>query len=91
MVIVCLSAFPRPFADAASMLLQAIDKTTINLYWNLIFTVFLAVCLLLAVNWGIYWVAISVLISHAICLPLFTLWASKYAFNKASVYSVVGE
>lgn len=84
LVIVCLSAFPRPFADAASMLLQAIDKTTINLYWNLIFTVFLAICLLIAVNWGIYWVAISVLISHAICLPLFTIWASKYAFNKAS-------
>ncbi len=91
LVIVCLSALPRPFADAASMLLQAIDKTKINLYWNLIFTVFLTGCLLVAVNWGIYWVAISVLISHTICLPLFAIWASKYAFNKASAYSVIGE
>lgn len=91
LVIVCLSALPRPFADAASMLLQAIDKTKINLYWNLIFTVILTICLLVAMNWGIYWVAMSVLISHAICLPIFTIWASKYAFAKASAYSVIGE
>ncbi len=83
-VIVCLSALPRPFADASSMLLQAIDKTKINLYWNLIFTVILIICLLVAVNWGIYWVAASVLISHLICLPIFTIWATKYAFAKAS-------
>jgi PST family polysaccharide transporter len=91
LVIVCLSALPRPFADASSMLLQAIDKTKINLYWNLIFTVILTICLLVAINWGIYWVAVSVLISHAICLPIFTIWASKYAFAKASAYSVIGE
>lgn len=91
LVIVCLSALPRPFADASSMLLQAIDKTKINLYWNLIFTVILTICLLVAMNWGIYWVAMSVLISHAICLPIFTVWATKYAFAKASAYSVIGE
>ncbi len=91
LVIVCLSALPRPFADAVSMLLQAVDKTKINLYWNLIFTVILTICLLVAMNWGIYWVAMSVLISHAICLPIFTIWATKYAFAKTSAYSEIGE
>lgn len=91
LVIVCLSAIPRPFADAASMLLQAIDKTKINLYWNLIFTIILTISLLVALNWGIYWMAISVLISHAICLPIFSIWATRYALAKASTYSAMGE
>lgn len=82
LVVVCLSAIPRPFADAASMLLQAIDKTQINLYWNLIFTVILSIMLIIAVNWGIFSVAISVLIAHVIFLPLFSIYANKYVFRK---------
>jgi PST family polysaccharide transporter len=35
LVLICLSALPRPFAIAASLLLQAVDKTHINLYWDL--------------------------------------------------------
>ena len=82
LILICLSAVPRPFADAASMLLQAVDKIQINLYWNLIFTVLFAICLLVAVNWGVIWVAAAVLISHAIALPLFTVWASRYVLAK---------
>jgi PST family polysaccharide transporter len=84
LILVCLSALPRPFADAASMLLQTVDKTSINLYWNLIFTVILATSLLIAVNWGIFWVAATVLIAHLICLPIFSVLTSNYVFKKYS-------
>jgi PST family polysaccharide transporter len=66
------------------MLLQALDKTRISLYWNLIFTAIFTIFLLVAVNWGIYWVAASVLIAHVLALPIFTVWASRYAFAKNS-------
>lgn len=85
LILICLSAIPRPFADAAGQLLQAVDKTHLNLYWNVIFTVIFTVCLLIVVKWGIMWVAVSVLVSHLIALPIFTIWASRYVLKKAKV------
>lgn len=82
LVLICLSALPRPFSIAASLLLQAVDKTHINLYWDLIFTVIFAISLLIAVKWGIFWVAAAVLITHGLALPLFTIWAIKYVFGR---------
>jgi len=81
LVITCLSALPRPFANAASLLLQAVDKAHINLYWNLIFTVIFVISLLVSVKWGIFWVAASVLISHVLAMPIFTIWATRYVFE----------
>lgn len=86
LMIVCLSAIPRPFAEAAGQLLQAVGKTHINLYWNLIFTVIFTIGLLIAVNYGILWVAVSVLISHVVALPFFTIYASRYVLRKAKAY-----
>lgn len=86
LVLICLSALPRSFASAASQLLQTVDKSHLDLYWNLIFTVFFAVLLLITVKWGIYWVAVSVLIAHAVALPIFTVWASRYVFAKNSSF-----
>ena len=80
LMIICFSAIPRPFAEAASKLLQAINKVKIDLYWNLIFTVFFSAVLIIAVNWNILGVAIAVLIAHAIALPIFTSWVHKYVF-----------
>jgi PST family polysaccharide transporter len=80
LILICLSALPRPFANAASQILLAVDKTHINLYWNLIFTVFFALSLLVAAKWGIFWVAASVLITHMVAMPIFTVWASRYVF-----------
>ena len=80
LVLICLSALPRPFAGAASQILQAVDQTHIDLYWNLFFTVIFAVVLLVAVKAGIFWVAASVLICHALLLPIFTVLAIRYVF-----------
>ncbi len=84
LVLICLSALPRPFAATASQILQVMDKTHIDLYWNLTFTVIFAGFLLVAVRWGIFGVAASVLICHALMLPIFTVLAIRYVFPKTS-------
>jgi PST family polysaccharide transporter len=91
LVLICLSALPRPFANAASQLLRAVDKSHIDLYWNLIFTVIFIVALLIGMQGGIYWVAASVLISHALTMPLFTVWASRYVFAKKTTLPAINK
>lgn len=82
LILICLSAIPRPFADAASQLLVAIGKPHLDLRWNVIFTVIFTIAILIGVQWKVLGVAASVLIAHIIFLPLFTLWATNYVFPK---------
>ena len=81
LIIICLSAIPRPFADAASQLLIAIDKTEWDLTWNIIFSSFFAVALFIGVQWQAIGVAIAVLLSHWLFLPLFTVYSTRIAFR----------
>jgi O-antigen/teichoic acid export membrane protein len=83
LVVICLSAIPRPFAEATGHLLKAIDQPSIDLYFNLLFTVIFVIGLLITVNWGIFWVALSVLVTHLVAMPIFTGWANRYVFSKA--------
>jgi teichuronic acid exporter len=82
LMLICLSAIPRPFADAASQLLVAIGKPHLDLRWHIIFTGIFTVALLIGIQWNVIGVATSVLLAHAIFLPLFTIWASSYVFKK---------
>lgn len=84
LVLICLSAIPRPFGTAAALLLQSLDKAWINLRWSLIFTSIFIASLLIGMQWGIYGVAVSVLISHALAMPMFTVWATRFVFAKNS-------
>ena len=81
----CLSAIPRPFADAASQLLLAIDKPQWDMYWNIIFTALFAGALFMGVQGGSYGVAIAVLLTHMICLPAFIVFVSHTVFTKLQV------
>ena len=83
LILICLSAIPRPFADAASQLLIAVGKPNLMLRWNLIFTAIVITGILIGVQWQIVGVATSVLLAHLIFLPLFTFWATRYVFSKA--------
>ncbi len=83
LIMICLSAIPRPFADSASQLLVAVNKPDIDLKWNLVFTVLFTTALLVGVNWQSLGVAIAVLATHCILMPLFTIWVSKYVFQRA--------
>uniref|UniRef100_A0ACD5GVB2 Lipopolysaccharide biosynthesis protein n=1 Tax=Desertifilum tharense IPPAS B-1220 TaxID=1781255 RepID=A0ACD5GVB2_9CYAN len=85
LIFVCLSAIPRPFADAASQLLIAVDKPHIDLRWNVIFTLTFTAALLVGVSWQALGVAIAVFLVHTICLPLYTFWASYHVFHKRAV------
>ena len=82
LIMICLSVIPRIFLWTSNLLLNALDKTHITLYLSIIFTVVFAISILIAVNWGIFWVAAAVLISHLLVLPGFTIWTHRYAFNK---------
>lgn len=81
LILICLSVLPRSFAWASSLLLNAIDKTHITLYLDVIFTIIFAASILVAVKGGIFWVAVAVLISHCLLLPVFTLWTHRYVFD----------
>jgi len=91
LVLICLSALPLPLYNATSLLLNAVGKTHINLYCNLIYTVFFTIALLVAVKWGIFWVAATVLICQVLAQPIFSVCAIKYVFGKNSPLSVAKE
>ncbi|NMF60528.1 lipopolysaccharide biosynthesis protein [Pseudanabaena yagii] len=78
LILICLSAIPRPFANAASSGLWAIDKPDWDFMWNILFTGFFAIALLIGVNWGVLGVAIAVFLTHSIASPAYTVWVSSY-------------
>jgi PST family polysaccharide transporter len=77
-MLICLSAIPRPYANAASKALWTMDKTSWDLVWNVLFTIIFAITICVGVMWNIIGVAAAVLIAHAVALPLFTIWVTKY-------------
>ena len=83
LVMICLSALPRAFAWSAALLLDSVGKAHITLLFDLTFTLIFAIALLVSVKWGIYWVAAAVLISHVVGMPIYTVVATKYVFNKS--------
>lgn len=83
LVLICLSAIPRPFADAASQLLVAVGKPNVDLYWNLAFTTIFTLSLLIGLHWNAIGVAAAVLIVHSVFLPAFTIWTSRYVLRQS--------
>ena len=81
LILICLSAIPISISRANSQLLKAIDKAHIDLYWNLIFTAIFSIALLVAVQNGIWWVAVTVLLSQVVAVPIFTTWIVKSLFK----------
>lgn len=84
LILICLSAIPRPFADSASQLLLAVDRPQIDLIWNVLFTGLFSIALLIGVQWQSIGVAATVFAIHTICLPLFTVWVTRYIFKPTS-------
>lgn len=82
LIMVCLSVIPQTFFWIATMLLDTINKTHLTLYLYVIFTVIFTASILVTVQWGIYWVAAAVLISHMIVLPVLSIWSTRQVFVK---------
>lgn len=82
LILICLSAMPISLGANAFYLLNAVGKTHITLYWNLIFTVAFALVILGVIQGGIIWVAVAVLAYQFITVPLFTVGSFNYIFKK---------
>jgi len=81
LVIICLSVIPLTFRWTSAILFKSVDKTHIMLYFDLIYTLTFAISLLIAVKWGIFWVAVIVLMVHSLMSLIFSTWAIKSVFN----------
>ncbi|MBI4782354.1 MAG: lipopolysaccharide biosynthesis protein [Oscillatoriophycideae cyanobacterium NC_groundwater_1537_Pr4_S-0.65um_50_18] len=84
LIVVCLSAIPRPFFLAATQLLNAVDRTHKSLQWGILLTVVYTAAILVSVQHGIFAVAISVLASQFLVTPIFMAWTTKYVFKPVS-------
>lgn len=81
LVIICLSVIPVVVYHATNHLLNSLNKIKLNLYWNLIFTVLFALVLLIAVQYNVLVVAITVLICQVLN-AVFCVGIIKYLFKK---------
>lgn len=84
LIVICLSAIPRPFFLAATQLLNAVDQTHTSLRWGLFLTLVYTTAILVGVQYGILAVAISVLISQFLVTPILVVWATKHVLKPVS-------
>lgn len=87
LVVVCLSAIPRPFFLAATQLLNAVDQTHTSLQWGLLLTFIYTAAILVGVHYGIFAVAVSVLVSQFLVTPIFVAWTTRHIFKPSSLSS----
>lgn len=80
LITICLSAIPRPFFIATTHLLNAVDKTNSSFRWSIGLTFLYLFLLLVAVQYNIFVVALSVLISQFLFTPVYMLWARRNVF-----------
>jgi PST family polysaccharide transporter len=73
LMLICLSALSRPFANASSMLFRAMGLPQVDLLWNLAFTVALTVAIVVGTSWGSLGVAIAVAVAHLTLQPIYLL------------------
>ena len=82
LMLICLSAIPRPFADAASQLLITVGRPDLVFRWIGLITGIFVASLLVGVHWQAIGVAIAVLVVQVVASPIFTVWATRYAFKQ---------
>jgi PST family polysaccharide transporter len=77
LMLICLSALPRPFASTCSQLLKAIGRPDIELRWQLALTAVLTIALTIAAQFNILVVAGAVLVVQTVMLAGFCLLAPR--------------
>ena len=81
LILVCFSVIPMTFKHASSLLLNAIDRTQISLYFDLIYTVIFAIAIAISVQHSILAVAATVLGINLLFCSIFSIYAYKQAFT----------
>jgi len=82
LILICLSVIPGIYSWAASLLLNAIDKTRISLYISTASMAIFVVSILAVVQGGIIWVAVAVFVNSLFVSFLATLWTQKFVFRR---------
>lgn len=82
LILICLSVIPRIYAWAASLLLNAINKTRISLYISVTSTAIFIVSILAVVQNGIVWVAAAVFLNSLIVSSISTLWTHRFVLRE---------
>jgi PST family polysaccharide transporter len=73
LMLICLSALSRPFANASAMLFRAVGLPQVDLLWNMAFTVALTVAILIGTTWGSLGVAAAVAAAHLTLQPVYLM------------------
>ncbi|NCJ08453.1 oligosaccharide flippase family protein [Synechococcales cyanobacterium C] len=81
LILICVSILPDTLAWSSTLLLNAMDKSQLSLYFELAFTVIFVIAVLFSVQFGTLSVAITVLTCHLLMQPLFAIYAHRYAFR----------
>lgn len=81
LILICLSVIPMTFKHASSLLLNAVDKSHISLYFDLIYTFCFAIAIMVSAQSGILAVAITVLVINILFSAAFSIFANKKAFS----------
>lgn len=79
-IILIISAIPRPMAETTGQMLRAAEFTAIDLRWNVAMTLWCCAGLLLAMPYGLYWIALATLSIHFFLIPVY-LWWLHYQFK----------
>ncbi|CAK6695928.1 oligosaccharide flippase family protein [Synechococcus sp. CBW1107] len=77
LILICMSAISRPFANAASMLYRAVGLPQVDLNWNIAFTIALTIAIIIGTRWGILGVAVAVAAAHLTLQPIYVLMAKN--------------
>jgi PST family polysaccharide transporter len=86
LVLICLSALSRPFANAASMLFRSIGLPQVDLWWNIAFTLSLTVAVLIGAAYGSLGVALAVMVTHLLLQPLYAGWARRVVLIRPAAW-----
>ncbi|MDJ0842742.1 lipopolysaccharide biosynthesis protein [Crocosphaera sp.] len=81
LILVCLSVIPYSLFIFTSELINTIGKPHLTLYWNIGYTSLFVIALLIAVQGGVFWVAVAVLTTQLLISPPFSLWSNHLVFK----------
>jgi O-antigen/teichoic acid export membrane protein len=89
LILICLSVIPAIYSWAASLLLNALNKTRISLYISMASTTIFIVSILAVVENGIVWVAAAVFVNSFLAAAFAIFWTHRFALHKQNFVSSI--
>ncbi|MCP3670468.1 MAG: lipopolysaccharide biosynthesis protein [Gammaproteobacteria bacterium] len=82
LLLLCLSAIPRPFGESASEVMRVLNQPKVDFYWSILFSLLFIAGIFAALPWGIVGVSVAILLIHMLALPAYTVWVTKSYLTK---------